>query len=228
MRKYAQFLLIIFAFLAGSFATLATGMVFANGSDPSQIHGCIRNNGLLAGFVRIVGINVTCANNETPLNWKQGLNDPPFACPGCNFTETLGNRFVGKDFTNSTLAAAGMSGANLSSTIFINADLAGTNFSAVNATNANFTNANLTHLEAGAANFTNTNLTNVNATDASFVLSNLANANLTNANLTNASLDQATGLTTATLTGATWSNTTCPDGTNSDNNGNTCVGHLTP
>ena len=30
----------------------------------------------------------------------------------------------------------------------------------------------------------------------------------------------------ATLTGVHWSNTTCPDGTNSDNDGNTCVGHL--
>jgi hypothetical protein len=25
--------------------------------------------------------------------------------------------------------------------------------------------------------------------------------------------------------GVIWNNTTCPDGTNSNNNGNTCVGH---
>jgi hypothetical protein len=28
------------------------------------------------------------------------------------------------------------------------------------------------------------------------------------------------------VTGVTWSNTTCPDGTNSNNDGGTCTGHL--
>ena len=28
------------------------------------------------------------------------------------------------------------------------------------------------------------------------------------------------------FTGAIWSNTTCPDGTNSNNDGNTCVNNL--
>ena len=61
-----------------------------------------------------------------------------------------------------------------------------------------------------------------------------ANANLELANLTNATLN-ATNLTKAdlfgvNLSGATvsevlWNNTTCPDGTNSDNNGGTCLGH---
>jgi hypothetical protein len=78
MKKYAQLLLLVFAFLAGSFATLSTGLVFAHGGDTNLIHGCIRNNGLLAGFIRIVGATTNCANNETALDWKQGLNDPPF------------------------------------------------------------------------------------------------------------------------------------------------------
>jgi hypothetical protein len=33
-------------------------------------------------------------------------------------------------------------------------------------------------------------------------------------------------LTGATLTGITWAQTTCPDGTNSNTNGYTCIGHL--
>ena len=33
-------------------------------------------------------------------------------------------------------------------------------------------------------------------------------------------------LTGADLTGVHWYDTTCPDGTNSDNNGNTCVSNL--
>ena len=45
----------------------------------------------------------------------------------------------------------------------------------------------------------------------------LAGADLTNANLRGAHLG-----------GDLWNNTICPDGTNSDANGGTCVGHLTP
>jgi hypothetical protein len=53
----------------------------------------------------------------------------------------------------------------------------------------------------------------------------LTDADLTNANLTDARLIGA-HLAGATLTGIIWSHTTCPDGTNSNHDGNTCVGHL--
>ncbi|MGB8646486.1 MAG: pentapeptide repeat-containing protein [Anaerolineae bacterium] len=65
----------------------------------------------------------------------------------------------------------------------------------------------------------------VNMTGTKFQGSNVCGANFTNANLTNAAFSSATNGTAATVTGATWNNTTCPDGTNSNNNGNTCVGH---
>ena len=48
----------------------------------------------------------------------------------------------------------------------------------------------------------------------------LRNSNLLYANLTDADLGQAQ------LNGVHWENTTCPDGTNSDNNGGTCVNNL--
>jgi uncharacterized protein YjbI with pentapeptide repeats len=44
---------------------------------------------------------------------------------------------------------------------------------------------------------------------------------LTGADLTGADLRGATGLESAT-----WVNTICPDGTNSDTSGATCLGHL--
>ena len=47
----------------------------------------------------------------------------------------------------------------------------------------------------------------------------------TNANLTCTDLIHVSTVGT-TFTGAIWSNTTCPDGTNSDAHGNTCIGHL--
>jgi uncharacterized protein YjbI with pentapeptide repeats len=54
---------------------------------------------------------------------------------------------------------------------------------------------------------------------------NLTSTTLTDANLTGAILTNAE-VTDATLTGVTWSNTTCPDGTNSDSDGDTCVNNL--
>ncbi len=70
------------------------------------------------------------------------------------------------------------------------------------------------------SDFTNTNLSSQSNP------SDFSNVNLSNANFTGANLRYTTNMGTATLTGAIWSNTTCPDGTNSNNNGNTCVGHL--
>ena len=46
-------------------------------------------------------------------------------------------------------------------------------------------------------------------------------------NRTNANL-RGTKLSGSTVTGVIWNNTTCPDNTNSNNHGNTCVGHYTP
>jgi len=49
---------------------------------------------------------------------------------------------------------------------------------------------------------------------------NLKDANLTGATLVGADLKGAN------VKGVTWSHTVCPDGTNSDANGGTCLGHL--
>jgi uncharacterized protein YjbI with pentapeptide repeats len=54
---------------------------------------------------------------------------------------------------------------------------------------------------------------------------NLAGAYMAEAKLQNADLTGA-NLTEVDLSGALWSNTICPDGTNSDNDGGTCLGHL--
>jgi uncharacterized protein YjbI with pentapeptide repeats len=62
------------------------------------------------------------------------------------------------------------------------------------------------------------NLTGANLSGANLSLANLTGANLTDVDLSGASL--------GTLTSVTWSNTTCPDGTNSDNDGDTCVNDL--
>jgi uncharacterized protein YjbI with pentapeptide repeats len=71
--------------------------------------------------------------------------------------------------------------------------------------------------------FVRANLSGANLKDSTVSgVINLSNANLTGANLYNVNL------TAANVSGVTWSNTLCPDGTNSNANGGTCVGHLAP
>jgi YVTN family beta-propeller protein len=101
-----------------------------------------------------------------------------------------------------TVASCGksLSGCNLGAANLVNAQLAGANLKGANLKDADLTGANL----SGA---------------------NLNGANLKGANLTDADLSGAS-LTGANLSSVIWSNTTCPDGTNSNADAGTCVGHL--
>jgi hypothetical protein len=98
--------------------------------------------------------------------------------------------------------------------------LAGYDFSACDLSGANLSGANLISADLTGTNLSDANLSGANLTGADLTGANLSRANLTGANLENAELNSAT-----TLTGVTWGNTTCPDGTNTDTNGGTCVGH---
>ena len=95
------------------------------------------------------------------------------------------------------------------------ATLAGCDLSGVDLAGAYLPRANLSGAKLKGANLARANLHGANLSDA-----NLKDANLASANLTRASLDGAH------VTGVAWSHTLCPDGTNSDANGGTCVGHL--
>jgi hypothetical protein len=55
---------------------------------------------------------------------------------------------------------------------------------------------------------------------------NFTGVNQTGANFSTSNLTGATGLKTTTLTNVTRSKTACPDGTTSNDDGGTCVGHL--
>lgn len=156
---------------------------------------------------------------------------PPFVCPDCNLSDAetggLGTRLAGKDVTNAYIPHLSSNGNNFSGTTFTNANMFALSSANNNFTGANFTNADLVLFASDHDNFTNANFTNANLTDEyngnpgrGFTDSNLSNVNFTNTNLT------AAPFSGNTLTGITWSNTTCSDGTNSDNNGNTCIGHL--
>ena len=108
--------------------------------------------------------------------------------------------FIINDFSNS----------NLSESRFLNSNFYGTDFK----------NANLSY-----SNFENSGLINVDFTDSNLTNSKMKNSLLIDVNLTGADLTGA-NLWFADLTGISWSNTTCPDGTNSDDNGDTCENNL--
>ncbi len=70
------------------------------------------------------------------------------------------------------------------------------------------------------ANLSGADLSGVDLSRAMLVGADLSDANLADANFEGAfPLD-------ANFEGAVWSNTTCPDGTNSDDNGNTCENNV--
>jgi hypothetical protein len=194
---------------------------------------------------------VLTANGTGGASWQTpsggGGSSLPFTCSNCNFTSIYGdslyNLLKGKDLSNSYIFFTS-SNRDWTNTIFrgavlnlstnnndnfSNDDFTGANLHASisgssDFTNANFTNANFDLNSFGYAlqssNFTSANFSNATLTHGDLLSNNFTNANFTNANFTGANTDQGN-----TLTGVIWSNTVCPDGTNSDNDGNTCVGH---
>ena len=81
------------------------------------------------------------------------------------------------------------------------------------------TDANLSAMDLSNANLTGAKLTGASLSSAKMRSTNLSGANLINANLINADLTNATSDSNTTWpTAEYWNNTTCPDGTNSDNN----------
>lgn len=136
---------------------------------------------------------------------------------GANLSHT---NYTSADFANQNL-----SHANMSVAIFNNVDFTNANLSQVTGSNSSFQNDNFTGANLNKVNFSNSNLTGSNFTNAVITQGNLSNANLTNANFAGANLAGA-NLSGATITGVFWLNTTCPDGTNSNNNNNTCAGHF--
>jgi uncharacterized protein YjbI with pentapeptide repeats len=114
------------------------------------------------------------------------------------------------------LARADLDGSTAGFAVFRDASLARVTWRHGGATGAIFENADLHRADLrwtvfNAAEFTGANLR----------YARLNGADLSRADLTGARLGHATGLSSVI-----WSDTTCPDGTNSDANGGTCLGHL--
>ncbi|MBH25543.1 MAG: hypothetical protein CMH57_14055 [Myxococcales bacterium] len=156
-----------------------------------------------------------------------------------SYTDLHGASLVGADLSKAVMRRAGLLGTDLSGATvddvmwrhayydsatvwpgdvpegvyFIGADsdLAGADLTGSVLSNAVLTGADLTMADLQGA-------------ELKFV--DLTGATLTGANLTNADLSGATGLTSEAVADVVWDNTMCPDGTNSEDAGGSCDGHL--
>lgn len=207
--------LMAFAIFAASLLAisnrLTTNAVLATGVGTGVIHGC-KND--LTGVLTIINSNESCSAGQTPLQWRQGPEQGtefPFMCGNCVLPGIT--TLQGRDLTDAWIFASDLTDAQLGNATFTNANIGQTVMSGVVFAGSNLTNASLAQSMADGADFSDTILT---GTD------------LSQADLSNATFLGATGMDAATTTGAVFFNTICPDGTNSDDNNDTCDGHTTP
>jgi len=231
--------------------TYSACLAAANSRLPNSVSGILPN-----GTLYNVTPNGTphCQHGDTLVTWNQqgpmgatgvtgpagttGPSGPAAVVRDCNPANVYpGVNLAWCDLTGDNLSSANMRGANLidanlSNTDLTSAIMTGANLTVAGLDNANLTSvfldeANLTHASLHGATLNYTYLVNANLTGAYLANANLTNANLSGANLTEANLFGA-NMTDAIVDNVTWGSTFCPDGTNSDSDGNTCVGHLTP
>jgi Pentapeptide repeats (8 copies)/Collagen triple helix repeat (20 copies) len=138
-----------------------------------------------------------------------------FRAPGPPGPDCTSQNYVADaDLSNCNLGGFDLSGANLTFVNLSGANLSGANLSGANLSNSAMSGANLSGSFLQGASLRGADLTGTN-----LMYTDLTGADFSNADLTGADLSFAVLI-------VTWSNTTCPDGTNSDDNGGTCVGHL--
>jgi uncharacterized protein YjbI with pentapeptide repeats len=172
--------------------------------------------------IYVVGMGMTCGK----------CNLSGLALSGVNL---IGANLASANMAGARLDRASLALANLSSAVLSYATLDGANLTLANLSKATLTSADLTGANLALANLSSAvlsyatldgaNLTLANLSKATLTSADLTGANLTGANLAGSNLAGAT-LQLATVRGVAWSNTVCPDGTNSTEDGGTCVGHL--
>jgi uncharacterized protein YjbI with pentapeptide repeats len=142
--------------------------------------------------------------------------------------DNLDGFFQGSNFTDADLRDIEISGVTTGYPLgfpdsgLSGADLEGANISGADLEEDVFSDANLSD-----GNFSHTYLSGSLMTDANLTDANLKDANLDQVDMTGANLDDA-HMAGATLKLVVWDDTTCPDGTNSNNDGDTCAKHLKP
>jgi uncharacterized protein YjbI with pentapeptide repeats len=219
-----------------------------NGAD---LHGSTFNNSSLNGaifgssnlstttFSNIIVHKTSFAGaNLTYATFKDNINIGNTDVTNADFGHSVWDGVTAQRANADALADLEFNGNNFSAAHIENSTFFQTNFSNVDFRNTTILNS------AFYGNLSNTNLSALNLDGVAFwgvliqanlssvhfinsVVGNANNSNFTGTSFTNTYFAQ-TDFSNSNFTSTTWSNTTCPDQTNSDNNGNTCIGHLVP
>jgi hypothetical protein len=199
-------LYVVIGLMFGFLATNLTKIVLAAFSDPNGvINACVSR----LGTIRIIQENQKCVMHETLLSWSIGGGS---GTPGP----------AGPTGPTGAPGPQGVSGESLGGFL---PDLRG-----VNLQYAALKYHKFTGYDFSGADMLNCQLNYSDVTNAKFIGTNLVDSDLTKVNFTNANLSGALfgGYSLGPgISDVIWSNTICPDGTNSNDHDNTCVGHLT-
>jgi hypothetical protein len=242
---HAPHFYVLFAFVmivVGAFAAIVVTKVIGQTAN-NAIYACSQKQ---TGNLRMVAAGSVCRPDEVGVSWNvQGPAGPagssgtssstglPFSCYECNLVP-FASTFKGKDFSNAQINSSEFIGSDLTGVIFKGGFLTFDDFNNTNLTGADFSNVKDSGNSLGNISgllFTNANLTNANFSNSQFSSCNFTGANLQNTNFANTTLSSvnftgAQNMSSASMTGVIWNYVTCPDGTNSSDHSNTCVGHF--
>ncbi len=172
-------------------------------------------------------VRVQATNSVGTGKGSKAVNVVAGQSPDCsNFVNGANLQYCNLRLDN--LSGLSLIGVNLSFSKLVDTNLNGANLNDANLTSANATNANAQGVDLVDANLTNSFLIKVNMTDTDLSGATLSGANMPDINFTGANLGGANMETATGTDSILWSDTTCPDGTNSDNDGGTCLNNLTP
>lgn len=190
-----------------------------------------------ATLTNVVSGGITGAPASLPSGWV--VVDGYMVGPRANLTgaNLTGANLTGADLYRTNLTSADLSSVNLTDATLKRSELQGTVLAgatltgvvsggAITGTPASLppgwalVGAHVRYLVGPTANLTSADFYGANLAGTDLADANLSSANLTFANLTGANLSGAN------LSGVIWSDTICPDGTNSNNDGETCINHL--
>ena len=146
---------------------------------------------------------------------------------GANLTsaDLLGADLLQSNLTSATLLNANLSDTNMTLATLADVDASGATFVNATLSDAKLPDAELAGADMMGARMTDSHLTGADLTGADLEQVNFDGGNLEGANFTQADLDGAY-TSAVNVTGAIWNDTTCPDGSNSDKDGDTCANNL--
>lgn len=170
----------------------------------------------------VAGADLTGANLDRAILAGMNLDNGPDGPE----TTLAHASLVRADLHDAILSASNVGFADFSSADLGGVQLEDTRFADVRLVAADLSEASFFFTDAARDDFSRADLRDAALTHSTFAGSTFDRAQLDGADFTGSNLTAASFDRTSGLASVTWADTTCPDGTNSDDVGGTCIGHL--